>query len=105
MQLFYEMVYSCSGEECCKITNKRFEWAKKYFCVSDSHNNEPAVIDNVATKAQKDIISETNSDISLKGIMNPFLPQPYITCTNLLYATCFLIVQLFIVALHFKRRK
>ena len=105
MQLFYEMIYSCSGDECCKISNKRFEWAKKYFCPSESQDSEPADIENETVDAPKRTIFEDYTGGTLNGMMNPFLSQPYITSTNLLYATCFLIVQVFIVALHLKRRK
>ena len=103
MQLFYEMIYSCSGDECCKISSKRFEWAKKYFCPPESL--EPVEIENEPVDTQKRIIFEDYSSGTLNEMMNPFFSQPYITCTNLLYATCFLIVQVFIVALHLRRRK
>ena len=98
------MIYSCSGDECCKISNKRFEWAKKYFCPLESQDSEPSDIENDTVDTPKRIIVEDYTS-ALNEMMNTSLSQPYITCTNLLYATCFLIVQAFIFALHLKRRK
>ena len=104
MQLFYEMLYACAGDECCKISNKRFEWAKKYFCQPSSQNIEPDGVENAGINAENVRNSEDNFDISFEGI-NPYIPQPYITCANLLYSIFFVIVQLFIVAFHLKCRK
>ena len=109
MQLFYEMIYSCSGEECCKISSKRFEWAKKYFCPLESlDENSGASSDSeneIEIAPNRVYFEDYSGGSPLKGMMTPFLSQPYITCTNLLYAICFFIVQLCIIALHLKRRK
>ena len=64
MQLFYEMLYACAGDECCKISNKRFEWAKKYFCQPSSQNIEPDSVENAGINAENVRNSEDNFDIS-----------------------------------------
>ena len=87
------MIYSCSGDECCKISSKRFEWAKKYFCPPESL--KPANIEKETVETPNRIIFEDFKAGTFNGMINPFL----------LYATCFLIVQIFIIALHSKRRK
>ena len=77
MQLFYEMIYSCSGDECCKISNTRFEWAKKYFCPLESQDSEPSDIENEAVDTPKRIIFEDYTGGAFNGMMNPFLSQSY----------------------------
>ena len=90
------------------IISQTYFWfygPRNIFCRSENQDSEPADIENETVDTPKRIISEDYTSGTLNGMMNPFLSQPYITCTNLLYATCFLIVQVFIVALHLKRRK